>query len=176
MTTEVEYTLVSSNAIPTKIINTPTDDLVHLYKIFKHMEQICDKNNGIGLSAVQIGIPWKMFVIQGDGSGSIPKEKYWHFVDCEYNPVGLHLMKSLEGCLSLKDENGELLRYEVNRFPIVDIRGKRLVNQKEKGLILVPFSSTIAAHEQGIVFQHEIDHHHGILISTKVGSRRLEIW
>ncbi len=172
----MEFKLVDPKEIPTVITESPVEDKIKLFKVFSEMEIICDDNNGIGLSAVQIGVPWKAFIIKGDGTSSIPKGKYWHFVDCEYSPVGFDLVKSLEGCLSLKDEEGKLLRYEVVRFAIVSVHGKRLVNRKEAGLTLVPFESTISAYEQGIVYQHEIDHHRGMLISDKPGSRRLEIW
>lgn len=172
----MDYKLVEVKDIPSVITETPIEDKVQLFKVFGEMEKICDDNNGIGLSAVQIGIPWKAFIIKGDGTGSIPKGKYWHFVDCEYSPVGFGLVKSLEGCLSLKDEKGDLLRYEITRFAIISVRGKRLVNQREAGLTFMPFDSTISAYEQGIVYQHEIDHHRGILISDKPGNRRVEIW
>ncbi len=159
--------IVEVSKIPkrNKIVDAPTDNLEELFEVFKTMERICNENGGIGLSAVQIGIPWKIFVIKGDGTGKIPKGSFWNFVNCEYSSIGIETMKSVEGCLSIKDQNGHCIRYEVNRFPIVSVCGKRLINGKEKGLFIHPYKDTIAAFEQGIVFQHEIDHHRGRLIS-----------
>ncbi len=42
----------------------PTDNLLDIFRIVTQMEQICTEQKGIGLSAVQIGLPFDLFIIQ----------------------------------------------------------------------------------------------------------------
>lgn len=120
------------------------------------MEQICTAQNGIGLSAVQVGIPWKLFIVQR-GAG------YEYYIDCEYNGTGCK-GKSIEGCLSLRDAQGHLRRFEVERHETVTVTGKRLKISDSPSLVLEDVNQT----EKGlyaVVFAHEIDHQNDILIS-----------
>lgn len=128
------------------------DDLIGMYKVFVQLEYNCTAANGIGLSATQLGIPFKMFVVLRD-------QKYEYYLNCEYEGHG-EKSTSIEGCLSLKDENGNIRRFEVERYSSVTIKGKQLflsdsfplsvedINRTETGLFAV-------------VFQHEIDHFSG---------------
>jgi peptide deformylase len=141
------------------------EDRLHVYKICRQMEEICDKNDGIGLNAVQVGIPWKLFIIKTNG-------EYEHFINCSYEAVGDDEVSSVEGCLSLKNEAGEFRRFEMTRSLIVKVTGKKLV--KDDGLTVEDFSAYIHAEDQGVVFQHEIDHHKGILISD--AGKEILIW
>ena len=50
------------------IQDVPLDDPMKVYKLCQEMEAICERENGIGLSAVQVGIPWKLFIVKSDGS------------------------------------------------------------------------------------------------------------
>lgn len=54
--------LVEVNAIP-KAEAVPTDKITEVYNVCLKMADVCKKNHGIGLAAVQVGIPWKLFVI-----------------------------------------------------------------------------------------------------------------
>ena len=87
--------LVSLDLIPKEIIDTPKEDLVEVYMVCKKMERICDLKNGIGLSAAQVGIPWRLFILKVENG-------YEYFIDCEYLPEDQHgKVDSLEGWLSL---------------------------------------------------------------------------
>jgi peptide deformylase len=140
-------------------------DRMEVYKVCKQMEKICDEDNGIGLNAVQVGIPWKLFIIKTNG-------EYEHFINCSYEAVGDDEISSVEGCLSLKTESGDFRRFEMTRSLIVKVTGYKLVNNG--GLTLEEFSAYIHAEDQGVVFQHEIDHHKGILISD--AGKEILIW
>mgnify|MGYP003994857587 FL=1 len=142
------------------------EERIHVYKICKQMEKICNENEGIGLSAVQVGIPWRLFIIKTD-------DKYEHFVNCTYEQVGDDQVTSIEGCLSLRTESGEFRRFEMTRSLIVKVTGKKLTSFDD-GLTLEDFSAYIHAEDQGVVFQHEIDHHKGILISE--AGKEILIW
>lgn len=133
---------------------TPLEDLMSLYKVFQGMEQICEQEHGIGLAAVQVGIPWHLFIIRRPTG-------YEYFVNCRYEGSEQKTL-SIEGCLSIRDDSGNLLRYVVNRHDKVKVFGKRLVVDDALSLVDVEIEADGLI---GIVFQHEIDHGNGILIS-----------
>lgn len=155
--------IVQPTEIPKQIINTPIDDLPVLYKTCVEMQQICTKENGVGLSAVQVGIPWKLFIIR------TANDRYKYHIDCEYSPVGEAKLLSIEGCLSLRDLKRNLLFFQVERYKKVLVAGFELLSDDE--LKVVPFSAELDDLD-AIVYQHEIDHHHGILINR--GKRKFK--
>jgi peptide deformylase len=156
----VELELVAESAMPDA---QPASgiSLAALFVAALKMEHLCTKESGIGLSAVQVGMPWEIFVVRR-GCGT-PSEHYEYYVDCRYFSQSHETIKSIEGCLSLK-RDGKPRRFEVERYKQVSIIGKRLLMGPE-GL---PILEDVDFKEEGlygIVFQHEIDHSMGILIS-----------
>ena len=150
--------LVEIDNIPNTWDEIPLDDLLKVYASCLEMLSICKESNGVGLSAFQVGIPWKLFVINYAGL-----EEF--YIDCEYETIEDEKISSIEGCLSILDKDGSCKRFKVERDRRVRIIGKKLV--------LSDGSVGLAVHDVdmdldgavSIIFQHEIDHHHGILIS-----------
>jgi peptide deformylase len=130
------------------------DDLVYLWKLGLQMQGICEKEDGIGLSAVQVGIPINFFVIDFDGN-------FRFFVNCEYQSLSDNKIKGIEGCLSIKNAEGKIKHFEVERFENIRITGKELITDS---IVLVDIDLTPTDFFR-VVFQHEIDHSFGILIS-----------
>ena len=91
---------------------------ISIAKLCILMENFCLQNNGIGLSAVQVGIPFNIFV----ASTGSKKEKFFYFVDCEYQGTGEKNF-SLEGCLSILDKNKKTRIFKVERFKSIDVNG-----------------------------------------------------
>ncbi|MHA1948703.1 MAG: peptide deformylase [Candidatus Thorarchaeota archaeon] len=150
--------IVPVDEIPKNLENTPTS-LMELFKIFQKIEILCDKEGGIGLSAVQVGIPWRLFVVYHNPG-------YGYYVDCEYTGIG-EKGDSVEGCLSIKNEDGSFKNYKVQRYSKIQLVGKMLEDDGDN-LVLVDVDKTVSLEDDKIytiVFQHEIDHHHNILIS-----------
>jgi peptide deformylase len=133
----------------------PIDDLMRLYKTCLEMVDLCEKEKGAGLSAVQVGIPWHLYVLK-DG------QKYRFFVNCRYNAASTDRVLSIEGCLSLRDKKGRLLSYRLARYKEVKILGHELVEGSEKPELVSVDS--VQTGFIGIVHQHEIDHGYGVLI------------
>lgn len=158
--------IVPVDEIPKVVGDCPTASLVDLYKLCSHMENLCIKENGIGLSAVQVGVPWKLFVV------SYPTH-FRYFVNCEYTPLSEEKEKSLEGCLSLKKPDGALRFFEVERFKKIKILGQELKMNPSLKLEMVEVQEEPTDHYR-IVHQHEIDHHRLVLISD-IGTE-LELW
>jgi peptide deformylase len=158
--------IVEINKIPTldKIQDVPMDNPIEVLKVCQNLQILCEKENGIGISAVQAGIPWKLFLIKGDGTCPfIKKNEYMYFVNCSYEDTIGEKIISLEGCLSVRSPSGQLRSFQVERFKNIILKGWYL--SIEKGLDLKELSENVSALEQGIVFQHEIDHQKSILIS-----------
>lgn len=152
--------IVSENKIPliNEIINVPTNNLAKILKICLEMQVVCEQQKGIGLSAVQVGIPWKLFIIKTSIS------EYNYFVDCEYTPTEeAKTITSLEGCLSIRSKEGDLRYFEVNRYDKIRVTGQNLTFNNKIELKNIDFILDVS--QKSIVFQHEIDHHLGKLIS-----------
>jgi peptide deformylase len=146
--------LVPSNEIP-KGQPVPVENLMDVYKTVQKMEKLCEQESGIGLSAVQVGIPWNLFIWMERG-------KFRYFINCEYEPNGDDKAKAIEGCLSLKNKNGKFRNFEVERHVEVTMRGKELVVGEVLSLADVELK---LSGIYSVVAQHEIDHQRSILIS-----------
>lgn len=136
--------------------DVPTDNLIEVFRVCTQLERICHDKEGVGLSAVQVGIPWKLFVTLHKG------RHFRYFLNCDYAGVG-EKKKSIEGCLSLRTSDGSLRRFELDRFDTIKLTGQELV-VTDKGLELKQLDDTVGGFE-AIVCQHEIDHHRNVLIS-----------
>jgi peptide deformylase len=145
--------LVPVADIPKETSSPPTENLAKLYRICQEMQEVCDANNGVGLSAVQVGLPWQLFIIKFESG-------FENFISCQYEPVGTDTCVSVEGCLSIKTPSNETRYFELTRFKKVKITGKKLTVDGE----LVDFEEIVDGF-YSTVFQHEIDHHFNILIS-----------
>jgi peptide deformylase len=153
--------LVEPEKIP-KIISEQVDP-IDLFKLANKMEVICLDNKGIGLSAVQVGIPWNFFIVNRDS-------KFEYYFNCSYEGNN-DFIDSIEGCLSLINKDGSFKRFLLKRHSEVAIKGTRLVESIGGKMVLEPFEKKESGL-YGIVFQHEIDHASDILIS-KVGKEIL---
>jgi peptide deformylase len=144
--------LVPIADIPKEVQDTPTDNLMKIYKVCLQMEDICRAGNGVGLSAVQVGIPWKLFIVRS----MLFEGAFQYFVNCKYDPlqdVNEKFRQSLEGCLSLPGR-----QFLVNRYSKIKVSGKILVIHKD--LVLNDFSIDLTDPKDiySIIYQHEIDH------------------
>jgi len=159
--------IVPVEDIPTKMVDIPTN-LMEVYETCQRMNVICDIHNGIGLSAVQVGIPWKLFVVNESFEPYHNREKYEIYIDCEYEGLD-EKTPSMEACLSLKDDHGKSRYFQVERYSQIKVTGKKLVEDGEN-LELQEIDQIFNSEKDKdgiycIVLQHEIDHHKGILIS-----------
>lgn len=143
--------IVPVEDIPKTVDLLPKDDLPKIFKICKQMEDVCIGKNGIGLSALQVGINWPLFIAKVGGLQS-----FRYFIDCNYSPIGDEKHFSLEGCLSLPNRF-----FRVERWNKVVVTGQELVVDNNGELNI----KDIKEDTSEVVFQHEIDHHRLVLIS-----------
>ncbi len=135
---------------PNKILRKKSKKIKHfnkkLKKITKKMFNIMYKNNGIGLSAIQINIKQSIIVID------INKKKKNNKIIL-INPKIIKKKKyitSKEGCLSIPNKIIKIKRYKYLYIKTYNIYGKKIFL----------FSKNLLS----ICIQHEIDHINGKLI------------
>lgn len=102
---------------------------------------------GIGLAAIQIGVPQRVIVMDLAQSGEDPQPKY--YVNPEILDPAETTVPYQEGCLSVPDVYDDVDRPETCRVTYLDYNGERVTEDCE-GLYAV-------------CIQHEMDHLEGIV-------------
>lgn len=167
--------IVETSKIPVteQIVDVPLDNLINVLKTCQNLQILCEKEQGIGISAVQAGIPWRLFLVKGDGTCPlVDKGKYGYFLNCKYESIDDERLMSLEGCLSIRSSEGRLRSFQVERHKNIKLYGYKL--DLLNGLKIKSIDEVISVYQQGVVFQHEIDHQNGLLISD-IG-KEIFIW
>lgn len=151
--------------------NVPLDQLAEIYKICTKMVDVCEAENGIGLSAVQVGLPFKLFIMKGSENSKLCQpEQYCFFLNCTYEPscvpsdLDKEVVKatSIEGCLSIRSPEGRLRHFRVERYTNILLNGLRFFDTK---LEIEEMKNVPIDGFEAIVLQHEIDHHFGVTIN-----------
>jgi peptide deformylase len=116
----------------------------------------------VGLAATQVGRPWRLIVVD---ASRVDKEGSRHGCVILLNPfVVRHQGQKLlrEGCLSVPDFTGNVLRADA-----VEVHGKDRAGKPVE----------IKAHGfEAIVFQHELDHLDGKLFLDRVASLETDVF
>lgn len=125
-------------------------------KLLLDMKRIMHKANGVGLSANQVGLPYRLFVAQvPSGQGD---SKFYAIFNPEIEKYSSEKDTTEEGCLSVLGTYGEVPRAYQVTLRGFDRTGKPL-KIKAWGML-------------ARVFQHEVDHLNGMLFVDK--AKKLE--
>ena len=127
-------------------------------KTIKQMVSLCERKDGAGLAAIQVGIPKRFFVAYRPDvkvRGEVNLGSWCVFINAEYKTIDDNTIISKEGCLTY----GERI-FKVNRFKKIKASWDEI--DKSGNIIRVEqeLDGTFA-----IVFQHECDHLNNITIS-----------
>lgn len=122
-----------------------------LNQLLAEMRKAMKKANGIGLSANQIGLPYRLFVAEVQGAQG--ERKFYAVFNPELEKMGSEKAVSEEGCLSVPSAYGEVSRASQIILKGLDKNGRPL-KIKAWGLL-------------ARVFQHEVDHLNGVLFVDK---------
>lgn len=131
-------------------------------KVAERMIDMMYDEEGIGLAAPQVGLPWRLFVAdvpendERSATGTTPSATSDVVVYCNpvlSAPAGAPVAAE-EGCLSLPDIRGDVLRPPTITITYQDLHGKTFT-QTGTGLL-------------ARCWQHEIDHLDGVLIIDKM--------
>jgi peptide deformylase len=150
---------------PLKIVQYPHPALRHEAKPCTHIDAdkrhaaaamlaLMYEQNGLGLAAPQVGLPFQMFVVNYGGD---PAEKDLEGV--YINPVILEkegTMEGEEGCLSFPKLFRKVRRAKTVRVQAYDLQGQ---------LVELELSDLPSR-----LWQHEVDHLHGTLFIDKLGA------
>ena len=116
-------------------------------KIMDDMLETMYQANGIGLAAIQIGIPKRIIVI--DLAKGDEKKNPMYFVNPVIKNKNQNLATYEEGCLSVPDQFAEVDRPSTCEVEYLDYHGEKKI-LKAEGLVAT-------------CIQHEMDHLQGIL-------------
>ncbi|RLC64066.1 MAG: peptide deformylase, partial [Chloroflexi bacterium] len=130
--------------------------------------------NGIGLAAIQIGVPRRVIVVEvpqepepeAEGNDEseevapVPTELYV-VINPKLARVSRDVEEGIEGCLSIPGWVGQVSRHRAVTVKGLDYQGKP-VRIKAEGLL-------------ARVFQHEIDHCHGVLFTDHIADAE-KLW
>jgi peptide deformylase len=130
--------------------------------VAQRMVQLMFEADGIGLAAPQVGLPWRLFVahVPADETRSADADPPSAtaaprvFINPILSAPGGELVGYEEGCLSLPDIRGDVLRPERITITALDVEGQT-------------FSMT-GAGLLARCLQHEFDHLEGILILDRM--------
>jgi len=141
------------NGRPKKILKYPNSRLrvpsekcefsENLIKLIANMKETMMKNGGVGLAAIQIGVPRQVFIAYDN-----------IFINPELIIEDETQIYSVEGCLSLPNN----LQRKVKRFQKISVRYTTERGEQE----LKEFDG-----QEACVIQHEFDHLKGVLIIDK---------
>jgi len=131
-----------------KLVSQPVAEVDKaLRRFMDDMVETMYAENGIGLAAIQVGVPKRVAVIDLDPGG--PKSMPLYFVNPRIVDASGELSTFHEGCLSLPEQYAEIERPARVRARWMDEKGKTQ-EQELDGLTAV-------------CLQHEMDHLEGIL-------------
>ncbi|MDY7075497.1 MAG: peptide deformylase [Chloroflexota bacterium] len=135
-------------------VNSTTQQLVD------DMVETMREADGIGLAAIQIGVPERVIVVQlpeSDPEDENPPPgsgKLYAIINPELARRSRDMEDGIEGCLSVPGWVGEVSRHRIVTVKGLDSQGRH-VRIKAEGLL-------------ARVFQHEIDHCDGILFTDHI--------
>lgn len=132
----------------------PIEEITDEIKELAHfMIRYADENNGIGLSAVQVGVPIRLFVLRDyihlpDGTWTVSAPKI--FINPKIVWISKETEEDTEACMSVPGLNvGPIERPKYVKIEAQDLSGKTFVDEREGLNARVSF--------------HENDHLNGVL-------------
>ncbi len=126
-----------------------------LQKLIQDMMDTLDAVPGLGLAAVQVGVPVRLFIYDPGLSSEGPVKNYSVLI----NPEIIFEegeVKGEEGCLSVPEYRDSVVRAEIVKVKGFDREGNS-IEIKAEGLL-------------ARVFQHETDHVNGVLFIDRLSS------
>jgi len=125
-----------------------------LYRLLDDMYETMIAKNGVGLAAIQVGVPIRALLIDiGDEEGKQGKDTLIEVINPEFLEWD-GVQKDTEGCLSVPEYFDEVERYKKVKVKFYDRYGKEHIMDAD-GLL-------------SVAFQHETDHLDGHLFIERL--------
>ncbi|MBL7063491.1 MAG: peptide deformylase [Anaerolineae bacterium] len=126
-----------------------------LATLVQDMAETMRHSNGVGLAAPQVGITARVIVVETPQDEDEPGSgRLYAVINSEVARASKEMLDGLEGCLSIPGYVGEVTRHAAVTVKGQDLEGRK-VRIKAQGFV-------------ARVFQHEIDHLHGVLYIDKL--------
>lgn len=159
------------DAVLRKVGEDISNDYPNLNEVIKNMFETMDNASGVGLAAPQVGLPIRLFVVDGKPFADyddISKEEAEFLNTFRQVFINAVITKEEgeewafnEGCLSIPDVNEDVYRKERITIEYLDENFSKKVEQFDG----------LAAR----VIQHEYDHIEGILFTDKISSLKKKL-
>ena len=124
-------------------------------KLVKTLEST---DGGVGLAAPQVGINRRVVAVQRVDKEGEPIEVYPNIRIEEFRG---EMEEGPEGCLSVPDQRGNVLRYRDITIVYTNIDSDRMDQPREIREDVSGFAA--------VIFQHEVDHLDGIIYTDRIG-------
>lgn len=149
---------VLSSIAPFNIEYFKKEEKIELKEFVNNMFETMKSYGGIGLSANQVGKPYRMFIM-GDHP-QIHKGKKWVCINPEIKEISKQTIRMKEGCLTFP-----FLFLDIERPSAVKVKylDEDLKEQEEEMIGIV-----------ARCFLHELDHMQGIVFTEKVSKFKLD--
>lgn len=141
----------------TKAVKKGDIQTAHFKKLIQRMVATCENEKGVGLAAVQVGVPVRMFVVWQRPTKRRPNMKMFGpeaIINPKIVSASVQMKKGYEGCLSIPGIMGN-----VPRHTKIDVE----YTNQEGMLVKKQFVDFLAR-----VFQHEYDHLEGIVYLDRI--------
>ena len=126
-----------------------------LATLVQDMAETMRHSNGVGLAAPQIGITARVIVVETPQDEDEPGSgRLYAVINPRIARASKEMVDGLEGCLSIPGYVGEVTRHATVTVKGQGVQGRK-VRFKAQGFV-------------ARVFQHEIDHLHGVLYIDKL--------
>lgn len=126
-----------------------------LATLVQDMAETMRHSNGVGLAAPQVGITARVIVVETPQDEDEPGSgRLYTVINPKIARASKEMLDGLEGCLSIPGYVGEVTRHAAVTVKGQGIEGRK-VRFKAQGFV-------------ARVFQHEIDHLHGVLYIDKL--------
>lgn len=157
---------------PTKKVTTIDKKVLDIIDRMKKILSVTDNPKGVGLAATQIGFPLSIFITRPKVNSVIrvfinpqiiwKSDELSELIREEGEGNSIKKEKKLEGCLSITNIWGHLLRSSRVKLKYTDITGE--IKEEE-------FSGFMAT-----IVQHEVDHLNGILFTQRVMEQKEKLY
>lgn len=111
---------------------------------------------GVALAAIQLNLPYRIVIIRNDFDNKNDRS-FQVFINPEITKKEGEVVEDFEGCLSISNIYGKVPRYSKIRLKALDENGKP-IRVKAEGFL-------------ARVFQHEVDHTHGVVFIDYIKDR-----
>jgi len=143
----MRLTIIPVEDFPKEVKQPPTDDLIEVYKTCLLLRDVCWRRKLGGLNAIQVGIPWALFVMAFWPGIA---EKDWHFfLNPSYEPLSDEKQDARVRFPNVEDRNSRY--FLVKRYKDIKYQVTELVVDGQPKLV----EKTGTDNEFGIFVQHE---------------------